>query len=243
MLTTVERQAQLGDSAGVAASVAAADAFLNPSMMRKLAPAGSSLVVAIDAITQSYPAAAVADERGDFGAAQRRAHNAVMQLRSVRPSGFSIVFINDALCVLSPIEGRAEYHLGAFAAAEQAERTALQACTGGADPRTVAQVTTWLSMALAREGKEAEAAKTIAPVVTMYRALEKKNHGDQWLPLEYAGALYAQALSDPSQRAALLREAAQRVDHLIPAIARLHDTQAWRARIEAAQRAASGAAD
>ncbi|MGB6452164.1 MAG: hypothetical protein WBE92_15545, partial [Steroidobacteraceae bacterium] len=93
----------------------------------------------------------------------------------------------------------------------------------------------WLSMALAGEGKRAEAARTIVPVVAMYRALEKKNHGDQWLPLELAEALYAQSLADGQHRPALLREAAQLVDHLIPTIARLHDTRQWRARIEAAQ--------
>ncbi|MGB6452716.1 MAG: hypothetical protein WBE92_18350 [Steroidobacteraceae bacterium] len=106
--------------------------------------------------------------------------------------------------------------------------------------REVGHVSTWFSMALAREGKRAEAAQTIAPVVTMYCTLEKKNHGDQWLPLESAEALYAQSLTDPAHRVALLREAAQRVDHLIPSIARLHDARAWRARIEAAQRARAG---
>lgn len=54
-------------------------------------------------------------------------------------------------------------------------------------------------------------------------------------PLEFAQALYAQALGDPAHRAALLREAAAIVDHLIPSIASLHDTREWRARIEAAQ--------
>lgn len=74
------------------------------------------------------------------------------------------------------------------------------------------------------------------PVVTMYRGLEKRNRGDRGLPLEFAEALYAQSLSGSRHRAALLREASGLVDHLIPAIARLHDTREWRARIETAQR-------
>jgi len=122
-----------------------------------------------------------------------------------------------------------------------AERTALPACKADANSltrgrRAAAQATIWLSMALAREGKREEAARAIGPVVTMYRGLEKRNHGDQWLPLEFAEALYAQAFTDAPHRAALLHQASRLVNHLIPSIARLHDTRAWRARIEGAQR-------
>jgi len=127
----------------------------------------------------------------------------------------------------------------------QAERTALQAAKISMDTSTdttdngereSAQVAIWLSMALAHEGKQAEAAQTIDPVVTMYRGLLKRNHGDQWLPLEFAEALYAQSLTDERHRAALLHEASGLVNHLTPAIARLHDTRQWRTRIEAAER-------
>ncbi len=62
-------------------------------------------------------------------------------------------------------------------------------------------------MALAREGQRTEAARRIAPVAPMYHGLEKRNHGDPYLPLESAEALYAQSLTDPPHRAALLREA------------------------------------
>jgi hypothetical protein len=116
----------------------------------------------------------------------------------------------------SELEGHAEYALGAFTAAAQAERSALQAYKGSAiyvvvDPRRImAGIDTWLSMALAHAGERDEAAGTIGLVVALYRALEKKNHGDQWLPLELAGALYAQSLTDDAHHAALLREAAQR---------------------------------
>jgi hypothetical protein len=63
------------------------------------------------------------------------------------------------------------------------------------------------------------------------------------LPLELAEALYAQSLTEDAHRAELPREAAQRIDHLTPAIAALHDTRAWRARIEAAQRNAAKSSD
>ncbi|MGB6452166.1 MAG: hypothetical protein WBE92_15555 [Steroidobacteraceae bacterium] len=218
-------------------------AELERRVQRKLlGPAGHGTEVSISAV-RAVSAANMAYERDDFATAGRIARDAVAQLQaarhSVAPQNRNYVWsiLQEALFA---IEGHAEYHLGDFAAAAQAERMALQAVS--ADASNYAQRTTWLSMALAREGKRTEAAQTIAPVVTMYRALEKRNHGDQWVPLEFAAALYAQALTDPSHRASLLREAAERVDHLIPAIARLHDTREWRARIEAAQRAPDGQA-
>ena len=166
------------------------------------------------------------------------------QLEAARAHGpIETLLMNYALAVIPYLEGQIDYALGDFGAAAHSERMALDAAKVVAgknldDQRSVAQRVIWLSMALARQGKGEEAAETIAPVVTLYGGLEKRNHGDQWLPLEFAEALYAQSLADPQHRTALLREASGLVDHLIPAIARLHDTRAWRARIETEERSA-----
>lgn len=58
-----------------------------------------------------------------------------------------------------------------------------------------------------------------------------------------AGAMSGQlqSLTDARHHAALLHEAGGLIDHPIPAIAKLHDARAWRARIEAEQRAGGGA--
>ena len=57
----------------------------------------------------------------------------------------------------------------------------------------------------------------------MQSDLNARNKGVRWLPLELAEALGAQALSDPQQRTALLREAATLVDGLVPTVRSLHD--------------------
>jgi hypothetical protein len=98
-------------------------------------------------------------------------------------------------------------------------------------------------MALAGEGKSAEAARLIDPVVAMDLAMERKNRSDAWLPLEVAGALYAQSLAEPQRHTALLQEAAARISHLKAAIAALHDTRWWQTRIEASLHAAADGAD
>jgi hypothetical protein len=180
--------------------------------------------------------AQLAYERDDFDGAQRLtretlAHLRLLGHRDPNPAG---------LCLISGLEGSADYNLRDFAAAEQAERVAVQACTrvgdSTTDRRGTAQGATWLAMALASEGKRAEAASIIDPVVAMDLTMERKNRSDAWLPLEVAGALYAQSLAEPQRRTSLLQGAAQRIDHLLPAIANLHDTREWRARIEKAQR-------
>ncbi|MGB6451040.1 MAG: hypothetical protein WBE92_09840, partial [Steroidobacteraceae bacterium] len=246
MATAAYEQALLGDPAGVSATVAAADALTSASTLRQLGLTGSYTEVFIRSL-RAYPAAALAYEHGDFPAARRITRSAITTLQARRAQGaLEISLMDDAVYRLSDLEGHAEYALGAFAAAAQAERAALEAYKGAATygpvPRTTARISIWLAMALAREGKRAEAAKTIDPVVAMYRGLERRNHGDQWLPLEFAEALYARSLTDETHRAVLLREAAQLVDHLIPSIARLHDTRAWRARIAGAQRRADRSA-
>jgi tetratricopeptide (TPR) repeat protein len=239
MSAIASEQAQLGDFTGAAATLAVAKAFFSPSALRKLGPAASTAEARFSAV-RTDALAAIAYERGDFAAARHIAHTAIAALKVQGVSKLS------AVSTFAGQEGRADYALGDFAAAEQAERMSLggihalaKFVAGWYLQRDEAQTAIWLSMALAREGKREEAARTIDPVVTMYRGLMKKNHGSQWLPLEFAEALYAQSLADPQHRAALLRQASGLVDHLIPAIARLHDTRQWRARIEAAQRASS----
>jgi hypothetical protein len=49
--------------------------------------------------------------------------------------------------------------------------------------------------------------------------------------MELARALYAQSLIEPARAPALLKEAAQLLDGLTPAVRQLPEPQLWRARI------------
>ena len=64
-------------------------------------------------------------------------------------------------------------------------------------------------------------------------------HGDKWQPLEFAGALYVQSLTDKNKSAALLREAAGLVDGLPPTLRALHDVRLWRDLIQQARQGAA----
>jgi len=238
MELTASRQAQLGEAAAAAATLAAGAPFL--AKLRQSEPPGSMAVVLVDAIGKNGEAW-VAFERDDVLAARRMAADAVSELQAATPHGGEQEFSKYlSLHFAYMLEGRAEYQLGDFAAAERSEAKALEAShAGGAeltdDRRRRAQCSTWIAMAQARQGRLSEAARTIGPALRFYRELAAKNHGDQWLPLELAGALYAEALAEPTKSAALLREAGGLMDGLSPELRTVHDVRQWHERIRQAQ--------
>jgi len=139
------------------------------------------------------------------------------------------------------IAGPAAFTLHDYPAAERASRAAFEAkqalgSQGVDDQRALGSFTTWIAMAVARQGRLDEAAKLIAPVVKFERGLQTRNHGDAWVPVELAGALYAQALTDRAQSAALLREACALLDAAPAEVRNSHDARVWREFI-AAERA------
>lgn len=233
-------QTLIGDFSGATATLAAGGPFLT-KLRQGEHPGGLPLAIGENA--QTLPAAVAAWERDELTAAQRLAGDAVSRLQAVTIRGdgdrnYRAIWVS----ISSGLAGRIEYRLGNFAAAEKAERTALVARQiwgehTTADQRDLAEMSTWLAMAQARQGRMSDAAQTIAPVVKLQRELAARNHGDQWVPLQLAQALYAESLTDPSKRAVLLREAAKLVDGLAPTIQALHDTRLWREWIRQAQHA------
>ncbi len=233
--------ARLGDSAAAEAALATAAPYL--VKLRQSEPKGSLVLVLFESLVKAGEADA-ALERNDAAAARRTAWDAVNQLQALTPQGgFQEIQTNVSLYLAANVAGHAEYMLGNYPAAEKAERLAVEArkkylTEAVSDRRDVAEKSTWLAMALARQGRLDEAAQVIDPVVKFHRELAAKNHGDRWQSLELACALYAEALADPKKSAALLHEAAALVDGLPPTFRPLHDVRQWRDRIQQAQRGA-----
>jgi hypothetical protein len=231
------RQAQIGDAAAATATLAALAPYR--AQLRRGEPPGSMAVAIVDSIGTICDAA-VAFERNDMAAARRIAAEAVGQLQTAKPVGDIQIFQTDISRYLGlHILGRANYELKDFTAAEHNERDALKfrQAAGGegvGDRRDMGEVSTWIAMTLARQGRLAEAARAIAPVVKFQRELAARNHGDRWQPLELAAALYAEALSEPDRSPALLREAATLLDALPAEIRGAYDARQWRARVREA---------
>jgi hypothetical protein len=188
------------------------------------------------------PTASAAYERDDLQSSVRMIQESVHKLDSITPeSGLQESQKFTSLFVAYHLEGRASFLLGDYAGAERAERASIAArkhtpIEAVADRRDIAELSTWLAMAIARQGRLEEAAQVIAPVVKFHRELAAKNHGDEWQRVEFAGALYAQALTDKTHAAALLREAAAIMDALPAAMRPMHDVKLWRDLISAAER-------
>jgi hypothetical protein len=238
---TSVHQAQIGDRTGAAATIASGEPFL--ASLRRSEPQGSMTVSLLEAL-QRLPTAGIAFEADDFAGAQRLARDDLREMGATKPEGGlqeNQKYIS--LFVGHHFEGRADYMLGDYAAAERAERASMEArkhtpIEAVGDRRDVGELSTWLAMAVARQGRLVEAAQVIAPVVKFQRDLAAKNHGDHWQTVELAAALYAQALTDRQRGSALLREAAAKIDALPAAMRELHDVRLWRGLIFASERGA-----
>ncbi len=218
---------------------AAADAALateGPIIARQRDASGSFHVL-VDSLQKSS-ASVIAFERDQLLQARDAASQAVASLQALHPQpGFEDVESYVCLFVAGDLAGRAAFRLGDFAAAEKYERIAVEArqkylSDAVGDRRDLMIKTTWLAMAVARQGRAAEALQLIAPAVSYQRQLMQHDRGDEWVRIELALALYAQSLADPGQREALLREAVTLLDAAPATLRALHDVQMYRQLIE-----------
>ncbi len=228
--------AQIGETAAAAKLLAQ----ISPIESELLADrARNATLLAIAGANEKYGSAAIALQRDDLASARRDSWDAVRGLQASRPlPGFEQNQSDTTLYLAAHVAGQAGFRLGDYAESERAERIAIDSRHRTQDQavfdrRDIAIKSTWLAMAIARQGRRDEAAKIILPVVRFDREIAARNHGDQWLPVELAGALYAQALTDKERAASLLHEAAALVDSVVPAVRAAHDVRLWRERIAA----------
>jgi len=230
------RHAQAGDYAGAGAIIDSGKPYL--AKLRTLEPAGSFALVLSD-ILMRLSVANVAQQRGDYPPAQRIAGDIAQELKGLHPkAGVEAQQWNTAMLWTGAIAGPSALALHDYPAAERASRASFEAkqslgSQGVDDQRALGSFTTWIALAVARQGRIDEAAKLIAPVVKFERGLQARNHGDAWVPVELAGALYAQALTDRAQSAALLREASALLDAAPTEVRNTHDVRVWREFIAA----------
>ena len=239
----VYRLGQLGDFSEAGTVIDSGVPFL--TKLRKSEPKGSVTLGVVDGLGK-IPVATVAYMRGDYSTAQRISMDVAKSMDAIKPADDSQQSQKSiSVYIATNIGGQAAYELRDYAGAEQAMLTAIAARKyfGGhtvGDRRDQAELSCWLAMAQARQGKLAVAAQTIAPVVAFERELAAGNHGDVWVPVELARALYTQALTDKTRSVALLREASSLLDAAPVTIRNLREMQKWRTKIAAEQTATRG---
>jgi len=232
-------QAELGDPAEGRAVLAESARDLDA--LRRSEPAGG-LQLAFGECLLEYGESAIALRGADPAAARRIGRACLARMTALAAHGPEEEFWRDStLFTHGNLVGQAEYLLGDYAAAEKVLREALVARAhlpthSNGDRRDQAGVTILLGMSLARGGHAAEADRVILPVVRFQRELAAGNHDDQWQRIELGSALYAQALAEPAQRDALLKEAATLVASVPAEMQPLKSVRLWRERIAEAQR-------
>ena len=170
--------------------------------LKKSEPAGS-LAVPFAELLKLRAESRLALARGDASAARDIGADMDARLQAMRPEGESDIQWKDASTYFAnDVKSQAEIALKDFEAAERSARVALAAKERWIfDPRTdtrqKAGVSTTIALALAGQGKLAEARQVIEPVVKLHRDLASRNRGDQNQKVEMAAALYAQALAIP----------------------------------------------
>ena len=221
-------QAMSGDFTGALKTATTGLAFLDQSRLNMTQDSGVMHLV------DQWPLfveATVSYERGEFAEVSRMAAEGIQQARDAKLVGaVQESFRPGLLYWWSDVDGPAEYQLGRFAQAESAARAALKwgkvALSGSiSDQRQMVKDSTWLAMSLARQGKLAEAAQVIDPVVNFEQGLLARDHGDVWVPYELAGALYAQSLAEPAQRERLLSRSATLLRGLPPTLQKVQDVR------------------
>jgi tetratricopeptide (TPR) repeat protein len=230
----VARQADLGDTA--AANVSLAFARREAAHLHQLEP-NSRVLPVFGQCLISFGEGTMALLRGDATNARRLEREAISRAQGITPHGPSEDFWK-AACITFAVDlsGQAEYMLGDPAATEKSMREALEMhkrwpTHNDFDRRDEARMATLLAMALAREGRAADAQRVITQVVKFHRELAARNHGDEFQHVELASALYAQALADKHLRPALLKEADALVSALPAQIRDLRSVRLWRDRI------------
>jgi hypothetical protein len=214
--------------------------------LRRSEPAGSSVITFGDCLFASVQAE-VALVNAEPATTRRLGKGCINRVTPLVPHGSTEEFYRNAtIFFVNGNMGQAEFMLRDYSAAERTLREALDArrrwpLRNNGDRREQAEVSTFLAMALARQGRLAESEKVIAPVVKLHRELAARNHDDQWQKVELAAALFAQALADKVHHAALLSEATALVARVPPEMAKLHSVRLWHERIREEQHAHTAA--
>ena len=225
-------EADLGDSAGADATLAALGALRAPAahaggIAPAIADCGIALARARVLLIGGDPVAAEA-------AARPFASRGIFGDRDNEVRQFSDYCEHKLFAAL----GTAEYETGRAASAEADLRQALDVPAAVAlnqgDRRALSETQTLLALALISQNKQTDARSVINPVLKFQRELLTRNHDDYQQHVELATALYAGALVGGINRHASLAEAAALLDGLPAEMRSLRSVALWRKRIREA---------
>ncbi len=227
-------RSDLGEDAAARESLAAAKVMLE--RIHRDRPADSMFRVNADA-QLPLARAHIAWLTGD-PAAKTLALQAVAETAKGRSNNFSVARgIDQRKIAAGLLLANVAYSRGEYAAAEESARAALERAAARPersiyDRERLARCQILEALALARLGRSGDAARTLAPAVKLERELNALNRDDAQQRLEFAQALYAEALTDKARHAALLAQAASVIAALPAEMRGLRSVTIWGQRIQ-----------
>lgn len=185
---------------------------------------------------QAMPAtleARTALARRDAAAALAITSEWLPRIEPIEPqSGEDRIWRTAMLYFLYDLQAHAQYALGHPADSERSARASLAArekwSAGGNFDKTEKAVESMvIARALVAQGKHAEAAELMKPVVAHFRDLDSHNQGDLEARAWLASALFMQGLAEPTRRAALNAEGCAILRDVPPDYRRLAYLRTW----------------
>ncbi len=238
LLEIGRQEADLGDGAASGEALAAAK-LVREELARRLPP--DSLFNVNAAAQTAFVAAEIARLRGQ-PAAPALARDAIAALAKARVSNYAVErSVHERRIDADTLYADVANAAGDYAAAADAARSARQRAESRPGrshfaQRRHARAVIQEAIALARLGRLQDGARVLGPALKLERDLNARNRDNETLRLEFAAALYAEALTDRDRHAALLEQAAAIVAALPAEMRSLRTVGIWADRIQRERR-------
>lgn len=242
LYSIAEHHADLGDAAARDKASAEARDMLQGIRQERRGDASSMFLASAEA-RAAVGKAQVEFLSGNNAAARDDVIDAISKLSKVRGTNMGVDLALDvarlkAQLLLAEIEISLRNYDAAAKSAHVGAEVARRHPSGQTfDKERAAAPAVYEAIALAHLGKTADATAVLAPSLALHRELYRRNHDFEKQRLDYATALYADALADPSHRTASLEEAARLLRDLSAGMQALTTVKRWQQRV-AAERAA-----
>ena len=234
-----ECEAERGESSAAAAALAQSDRLVEGDIK----PTSSAFQTSLARQWRENAQAWVLLANGDVAGALKHAREALVVADALEPPNKAAGEFKERLRLRMFLAiATAELRLGNPAPAEVAARGALKAWQPlprreylGSEQQGAA-IKTLLAQAIARQGRQAEAADVLRPALKYQRELHARQREDRQQHFDLAHALYVAALVEADQRSARLSESSAILDSLPPEMNRSKPGQLLRSWIAEEQK-------
>ncbi len=216
-----EGLANLGESEAVASALADARKFSAFAAKGKPDDESVNALPGIVNVAEAYTWFIA----GKYADARTLAQQVLSQMKAAGEGKLAEQFVREEQSRALGIVVRASYGLGDYAAAEAAARQqlGLQQKFIRRNPLVESfahESRTYLALAIARQGRQREAADILLPATKFHRDIQARGSDDLVLKVQWSRALLAAALTNPGERKSMLAEAASTFDSLPPGMRR-----------------------